>query len=194
MKKILILLPWILPSVLVMIVVACSPKPGTVAPESSPPSPTNTSTVGSFTDPFAYCAAVGTVDTPDIRYTGTPIPDQIIIGFKKAAGLEASTEPIEMFKKTTIWRCMNSKVYACNFGANLPCDSKANTDRTPSQAVEDYCKANPNSQVIPMSVTGHDTIYSWRCVEDNPQLLEQIGQVDAAGYLAQIWYAIEPSP
>jgi hypothetical protein len=134
------------------------------------------------------------VDKPDGRYIGEPIPMQIINGFKKAAGLEASTEPPDIFKKTTIWRCMGGKVYACNFGANLPCDSKARIDKTPSKVMEDYCKANPDSQVIPMSVTGHDTIFSWYCVQDNAQLLGQIGQVDAAGYLAQIWYAIEPSP
>jgi len=51
----------------------------------------------SFTDPFAYCAAVGAMDSPDARYTGSQIPDEIINGFKKAAGLEASTEPMELF-------------------------------------------------------------------------------------------------
>src|SRR5512140_1191340 len=64
----------------------------------------------SFTDPFAYCAAVGTIDKPDVRYTGPQVPDAIISGFKKAAGLEASTEPSDVFKKATIWRCMASKV------------------------------------------------------------------------------------
>jgi hypothetical protein len=43
-----------------------------------------------------------------------------------------------------------------------------------------------------MSVTGHDIIYSFHCVQEAPELLEQIAQVDAAGYLANIWYAIEP--
>jgi hypothetical protein len=147
-----------------------------------------------FTDPAAYCAAVGTIDKPDARYTGAPVPDAVINGFKKAAGLESSTEPMDMLRKTTIWRCMDGKGYACNFGANLQCDSKANTDRTASQALVDYCKANPDSQVVPMSVTGHDTIYSWQCVKDTPQIVQQIAQVDKAGYLQTIWYAIEVVP
>ena len=88
---------------------------------------------------------------------------------------------------------MDGQVYACNFGANLPCSSKANTDKTPSPAMEDYCKANPDSEFIPMSVTGHSTIYSWHCVKDTPELLDQIAKVDAAGYLAQIWYPIAPN-
>lgn len=192
MKTIPILVPSILFTVLAMSAAACSPKVVSVVPASSNPPPSNTSTAGTFSDPFVYCAAVGTVDTPDARYTGAPIPDEVINGFKKAAGWETSTEPIEMFRKTTIWRCMNHKLFACNFGANLPCDSKANTDRTPSLAMQDYCRVNPNSDMMPMSVTGHDTIYGWHCIKDVPQILQQLGQVDAAGYLAQIWYAIEP--
>jgi hypothetical protein len=194
MKKNPILLPRILLSVLAVMVTECSPKRAAVAPVSSSPPPANTSMAQTFTDPFAYCAAVGTVNRPDAHYRGEPIPDEIINRFLIAAGWKASTEPIDMLRKTTIWRCMNNKVYVCNFGANLPCDSKANIDRTPSQSMEDYCQANRNSDMMPMSVTGHDTIYSWHCVKDYPQVLEQIGQVDAAGYLAQIWYAIVPSP
>lgn len=143
-----------------------------------------------YPDPFTYCAAVGTIDKPDARYTGAPIPDQIIDGFKLVAGLQDSTEPLEMFRKTTIWRCMDRQVYACNFGANLPCNSKANTSKTPTAEMAEYCQANPDSDFIPMVVTGHETIYSWRCVKGAPELLDQIQQVDAAGYLAGIWYFI----
>lgn len=161
-------------------------------PGDSPVNPAVTMTLSptqeGYNDPFAYCAAIGTIDTPDARYTGLQINDEIIDGYKTAAGLGSSTEPMEMFKKTTIWRCMNNRVYACNFGANLPCSSKANTDRTPSPAIKDYCKTNPDSDFIPMSVTGHETIYSWHCAKDAPEVLDRIEKVDVAGYLANIWY------
>ena len=176
-------------ALLAMGISACSSQPTATAvvslatTTSSPPQET-------YNDPFAYCAAIGTIDTPDARYTGPHMTDEIINGYKIAAGLEASTEPMQMFQKTTTWRCMDHQVYACNFGANLPCDSKANTDKTPSQAMGDYCKVNPDSDFIPMSVTGHATIYSWHCVKDTPELLKQIAQVDAAGFLANIWYQI----
>ena len=194
MKNASILLPWTLLLELSVVLAACSPGNAVVAPAPSSAPATQVSTAETFADPFAYCAAVGTVDKPDARYAGPQIPDQIINGFKRAAGLEASSEPMDILRKTTIWRCMDKKVYACNFGANLPCDSKANTDRTPSQGTQDYCKADPSSDVIPMSVTGHDTIYSWRCAKGSPQVFEQIEQVDTAGYLAQIWYPIQPGP
>lgn len=186
-------------AVLLLVLAACSTpqtasmQTATTSPSSSVSIAKNSSVQKTYDDPFAYCAAVGTIDVPDARYSGPPISDEIINGYKIAAGLTDSTEPMEMLRKTTIWRCMDSQVYACNFGANLPCDSKANTNRTPSAAMEEYCKTNPNSDFIPMSVTGHATIYSWYCVKDAPEVLEQIDKVDAAGYLASIWYPIAPN-
>ena len=179
---------------------ACSganSSPAEVAPKASDPvSPAFavTATIQSFTDPFAYCASVGTIDKPDARYNGPMNSDEIVKGYLKAAGLDANASYPDAFKQMTIWRCMNNKVYACNFGANLPCDSKADTNRNPTQAMVDFCKENPGSDFIPMAVTGHATIYSFHCVEDQPELLDQIAQVDAAGYLANIWYPIEAVP
>jgi Tol biopolymer transport system component len=160
------------------------------------PTPTATPTQApqTYADPFAYCAAVGTIDTPDDQYTGPQISEKIINGYIAAAGLDKNTADLDIMQKTTIWRCMNSEVVVCNFGANLPCSTKANTDKTPTSAMEDYCKENPDAPLIPLSVTGHTTIYSWNCVQDTPELLEQIENVDSAGYLAQIWYPISPNP
>lgn len=178
---------------LALVVTACSPQTVRVkqvvfAPTASPAPVQQT-----FSDPFAYCAAVGSIDAPDARYTGPQISEEIINGFKIAAGLEASTAPMEILEKTTIWRCMDNQVYACNYGANLPCDSKANVEKTPTQAMQDYCTANPAVDFIPMSVTGHDTIYSFHCVNGAPEVLDQIAEVDAAGFLANIWYPIRPT-
>jgi hypothetical protein len=149
--------------------------------------------IQTFADPFAYCASIGRIDQPDARYTGPKITDEIVKGYLQAAGIEENAEYSDIYKQMTTWRCMDSKVYACNFGANLPCDSKANTDKNPTQAMAEFCQSNPGADFIPMSVTGHDIIYSFHCVKDKPELLEQIAQVDAAGFLANIWYAIERS-
>jgi hypothetical protein len=173
---------------------ACS-APRSQGPVTQPGSTASGTVITiSLADPFAYCAVVGTVDSPDARYTGPQIPDTVINGYKKAAGLESIPEPMDQLRKSTIWRCMDHKVYACNFGANLTCDSKANTDRTPTQAMGDYCAANPDSGFIPMAVTGHDTVYSWRCTNSQAQVVEQVATVDAQGYLSQIWYPITPAP
>ena len=182
---------WFLLVLVSIAISGCSSQVGTAVQTPTNPVATQAPTSAAYADPFSYCAAVGTIDTPDARYTGAAVPEEVINGFKKAADLEDSTEPMDMLQKTTIWRCMANKVYACNYGANLPCSSKADTDKTPTQAMTDYCKANPDSDSIPMSVTGHATIYSWKCAKDTPELLEQVENVDAAGYVQQIWYAIQ---
>lgn len=143
-----------------------------------------------FTDPFAYCAAVPNVDSPDARYTGEALPDALMSGYLQASGAAPNAAADENFRKMTIWRCMQSKVYVCNFGANLPCDSKANVDKTPTSAMNDFCAQNPGSDSIPMVVTGHTTIYNWHCASDKAEALDAFTQVDEAGYIANIWYEV----
>ncbi len=145
----------------------------------------------SFTDPFAYCAAVVTIDTPDSRYTGPHMPDALLQGLKKASGAAADA-PNELFTNGGYWRCMDRKVYACTVGANLPCAAKANTNKTPTQAEIDFCQANPTAD-IPAVVTGHESIYAWTCKQGKPQIDQQVFHVDPQGFIAEIWYAI-PAP
>lgn len=145
-----------------------------------------------FTDPFAYCTAVGTVDTPDARYTGPKMPDAVVKSLMKAAGAPASV-PLSVFVNNSFWRCMNGKVYACTVGANLPCESKANTSKTPNEGMTSFCQANPNSDFIPAVDTGHDTVYEWRCTNGTPEVVKQIFKVDARGFISDIWYPINPS-
>lgn len=153
--------------------------------------PAQTATAApSYTDPFAYCAAVGTLSTIDGRYAGEAVPDAVIEGYLKAANLENSSEPMEQLRASTFWRCMGGSVYACNVGANLPCQSKANTDTNPTSAMNDYCASNPDSTFIPASTTGHETIYSWKCQGKTAVTDQQIDQADAEGFLTSIWYKI----
>jgi hypothetical protein len=171
-----------------------TPPPATQPPATLPPAPTTAAPAAqaaSYADPFSYCAAVGTIDIPDSRYTGPAIPDSVAQGLKNASGASADA-PLDIFKNGTYWRCMDGKVYACFVGANLPCDSKASTDKTPTSAEADYCKTNPNSDFIPAAVTGHNTIYAWRCKDDTPAIDKQVFHVDSQGYIQEIWYQINP--
>ncbi len=191
MKKFPFRFVWLVLFVLAVGISACSPVVGaSVPPTETAVPPAAAEAV--YTDPFAYCAALGTIDHPDARYTGEAVPLAVIDGFKKAAGLEDTTEPIDLLQQTTIWRCMDGQVYACNVGANLPCDAMANTDKTPTQAMNDFCAANPNLDYIPMAVTGHETVYNWRCSGAAAEVVDQFAQVDPRGYVADIWYPIKP--
>ena len=42
------------------------------------PVPAATPAGATYTDPFAYCAAAGTIDTPDARYTGPKTPGSVL--------------------------------------------------------------------------------------------------------------------
>lgn len=144
-----------------------------------------------YTDPFAYCAAVGTIDQPDSRYTGEPVPEAIAEGLRAAFGL-GPDHPLVPFQRGTHWRCMEGRVYACTVGANLPCMEKAETSRQPSQPMVAFCQANPDADVIPAVVTGRATIYQWHCRAGQPEILRQVNSPDARGFLSKFWYEIKP--
>jgi hypothetical protein len=143
-----------------------------------------------FNDPFSYCAAVGTIDAPDSRYVGPKVPESIARGLQAALQLSASA-PLEFLINGSSWRCMDGKVYACTVGANLPCEEKADTSRTPSTPLTQYCQQNPDAD-IPAVVTGRATVYEWKCQNGAPTIVRQVFQPDARGFLSNIWYEIEP--
>lgn len=153
---------------------------------TSVPSSTEAATYG---DPFAYCAAVGTIDEPDARYVGPKVPEVIARGLMKGASPDA---PLDLFIQNSFWRCMDGKVYGCFVGANIPCWSKANTDRTPTAEETDFCKANLDAEFIPAVVTGHETIYEWRCENGVPEIVRQVLKVDSRGFISDFWYEISP--
>ena len=141
-----------------------------------------------YDDPFAYCAAVGTIDAPDARYTGAEMPDAIVQGL---INLEVVTaDAPEEFQKSATWRCIDGKVWVCHFGANLPCQEKADMSKEPTAEMEDFCEANPTADVIPAATTGRATVYDWKCVGGKPEAGEQIFRADAQGYLADFWYEL----
>ena len=152
--------------------------------------PVASPTPATYDDPFAYCTAVGTMDTPDARYTGPKVPEDIARGLQKA--FNAPETPLDVLAGGSFWRCMDGRVYACFVGANLPCEAKANTDRTPTQEEKDFCQQNPDADFIPMVVTGRETIYEWRCNNGVPEIVREFAQPDARGFLSHIWYEISP--
>jgi hypothetical protein len=107
--------------------------------------------------------------------------------------LNAPDTPLSVLETGSSWRCMDGDVYACFVGANLPCDAKANTDRTPTQEEIEFCQQNPASDFVPAVVTGRETVFAWRCRDGSPEILNQVFQPDAQGFLSEIWYKINPN-
>jgi len=143
-----------------------------------------------YSAPFAYCAAMRTIDTPNARYTGPKIPDSMVQGMIKQ-GIVSADAPLE-FQQNAVWRCMNNSVWVCHFGANLPCLEKAVTSQVPTSEMEDFCKTNPTAESIPAAVTGRATVYEWKCNNGKPEVARQLFTVDPQGYLANFWYKLPP--
>lgn len=165
---------------------ACGTAPA--SPPPATPAASSPAASASFSDPFAYCAAVGTIDAPDARYTGEPIPPALVQGMI-ARGLIAADAPAE-FQQSAVWRCMQGQVWICHFGANLPCQEQADTSQTPSAAMEEFCAANPGADGIPAAVTGRATVYTWACQDGKPAISATVFSADPQGYLADFWYQL----
>jgi hypothetical protein len=125
-------------------------------------------------NPRAYCARAGNDDTlrRPPRALGAAIAR--LFDIKGSYGLA-----------TTYYRCAGGAVLLCNVGANLPC-GKANTAKTLAAATQ-WCDMHPNSDFIPMAVTGHDTLYSWRCIGHAAHAGAAVGKLDGRGFFAEYW-------
>jgi hypothetical protein len=96
--------------------------------------------------------------------------------------------PVEALRSSTYIRCAGGHLLACTVGANLSC-GKADTRRH-SAAANDFCRQNPGAAVIPLVVTGHDTIYTWRCAGQSAVAGGPVTAVDRQGFVKQNWVRI----
>ncbi len=123
------------------------------------------------------CARIGTDDA--LR----PLPPALTAQAVRLFGPERM--PAAQVRRGTVIRCMNGHLWACNYGANLPC-GKADT-RTTLPGAFDWCRRNPNANFIPAYISGHDTIYRWRCADGAPLAGGPVAQTDARGFLRRYW-------
>jgi hypothetical protein len=133
-------------------------------------------------DVQAQCARTGNDDR--VR----PLPSSLIPNARRIFELEAEM-PDSDVRATSSFRCMNGAAWLCNAGANLIC-GKADTSRV-SPGAEQFCRQNPGSTDIPMSVTGHATVYEWTCAGRKARIVGQTTGVDARGFIAGNWKKLE---
>lgn len=143
-----------------------------------------------YGDPTPYCAAVGTIDKPDARYIGPAVPDWMARALRRATGA-ASNAPIEIFRHA-VWRCAEGKVMACSYGANIPCDMKADIRRRPSAGARRFCRDQPDAEIVPAYASGRATVYAWRCQGGKPVIVRQVLEIDGQGYARSFWYPVTP--
>jgi hypothetical protein len=85
-------------------------------------------------------------------------------------------------------RCVGRKLMGCYIGANLNC-FKADRRRALAGATA-WCREHPGSKGIPMSATGHATIYEWSCNGRRAVAGKAMTTVDWQGYVADNWKEI----
>jgi len=143
-------------------------------------------------DPFAFCAEIG--NSLLIPPTGSQDPQwlpRVLQEPLRSQGLVNADIP-ESERIAVRWRCMQSEVYVCPVGANLPCDEQADLSSTPTAAMQEFCVENPDSDFLPAYVTGRATVYNWSCAGAEALAGEQRFNADAQGYLAEFWHRLKP--
>ncbi|TPI47630.1 hypothetical protein FJW05_11780 [Mesorhizobium sp. B2-9-1] len=86
------------------------------------------------------------------------------------------------------YRCMNGKLLACFVGANLPC-AKMNAARD-NPGADEFCRTNPNDDVVPAFATGHDAVYAYKCVGGKAVITGQPWALDKRGFAEKLWAVV----
>ena len=127
--------------------------------------------------PRTHCASVGTDDT-----LLTP-PPSLAPAIRRLFNIRGHYEA-----KAAYYRCADGAVKVCFVGANLPC-GKANT-RKNLPAVARWCETHPDTESIPLYVTGHDLLYSWHCVGAKVTTGAPVGTLDGRGFFENYWKVV----
>jgi hypothetical protein len=146
-----------------------------------------------FTDAAAFCQSVGDADAPDARYAGPAVPDWMVAALYSKEEIKAQKASALDPARAVVWRCMGGKVWGCVQG-NSPICGKANHEMRPTKPMREFCAGQPNAEVIPLAVVGHENpmIYDWICKGTMPAIARQIFTVDARGFPAELWKDIAP--
>ena len=112
-------------------------------------------------------------------YSGT------VRAFKKLFPDAKGTPPESELQAQASYRCMNGKVLACFVGANLPC-AKMNAARD-NPGADEFCKTNPNDDIVPAFATGHDAVYSYKCVSGKAVVTGEPWVLDKRGFAKKLW-------
>jgi len=142
--------------------------------------------VGTYDDPFVYCAAVGTIDTPDERYTGPKVTEAI------AAAMEVTVEEALQageWPQRGVWRCAHGAVRTC-FRWNASSCGKYALNPTATNEMREWCAESPNSDFIP-AAWSREMAGEWRCNGQTPVLVKGTASLDSQGYVPEAWKVVE---
>jgi hypothetical protein len=136
-------------------------------------------------DPFTYCAKAGTDDR-----VGLPAGEQAAVLLEPYARAAFGVSPnVPLAASSIFWRCMDTKVYVCAVGANLPCASRANQAKR-NRGAQSFCREHPDAADVPAYAVGHDSVYEWRCTAGRAVRGAPVATIDRRGFRADIWHEL----
>lgn len=139
---------------------------------------------GGAAEAVAYCNA----NANDNRISA--IPDELLAPAAKLLGIDLSAGE----KVRGLWRCMDGKVMLCIPGGPRYC-GRADTQVMPSPEARSFCNKNPSAVELPLSATGRDTIFGWRCEGPEPIVVRAVRTVDPRGFVKEYWQPFQaPQP
>ncbi len=131
-------------------------------------------------DPAASCASAGTDDA--LR----PMPQGLADAVRSRFGLHDA--PLSLVARGTVWRCFGGRALVCATGANLPC-GKLN-GRTNLPIADAWCGKHADAPV-PAVVTGHDSLWRWRCHGVRAVPDGQAWHRDGRGFARENWKPLD---
>lgn len=149
------------------------PAAGTATSLAQPAGTQPGGTTGeTYSDPFRYCKAVGTVDYVDARYTGEMVPPIIA---------EALRMPRQSSRDRVTWRCYEGTLVGCSSFAWPRCGMVPTADELVA-----FCRNFPD---VPRLIAPQGP---WACEAGKPKLPDDASwPVDPRGFAAGAWLAIE---
>lgn len=139
--------------------------------------------IGISTAPMQPAAAEQPYCPNSAHASPAKVPTDLVAAVAEAFQIENAA-----VRDATFVRCVGRKLMGCYIGANLDC-FKADKRRVLSGATA-WCRENPGSKGIPMSATGHNTIYEWSCEGRRAVAGKAVMTVDLQGYIAENWKEI----
>jgi hypothetical protein len=140
-----------------------------------------------FTNLFDYCEAVGTTDYIDTHVFIGEFPYA-----KARAASQIGPDYDYLTDQNYVWRCVKGAVMSCVWTNQEIC-GRVDISRVPTRAMSDFCRKSPDTDFIPLAVTGHQpTMYAWDCRQGLAAITQQLTTPDEQGYPPEEWKKLTP--
>ncbi len=114
--------------------------------------------------------------------------------YRRRVQITLNIQDSEAAGVTVITRCMGGALYVCNASADQRCLRKLNAVPAINDAMTAACaREELDGATLPESVTDANAAFEWVCKDGKPTVVMQLYEMDAAGFIKDLWTEI-PAP